>query len=296
MTKFVASVSSGYVACLMVMLIWVFWLLVSRVGATSSLTVYDLAAMRYGISAVVSLPFVFYFKAWNSLPAKRALILSIVLGPVYILTVFSGFNYAPAAHGGIFMNGLMPIFTIFLAWFLLSNAIQLRKVLGAAIIILSAGFLAFSSSSFNLTQSWLGDICFILGGLFFAIFVTLSRLWQIKTIDILFCGSVLNAVIFLPLWYLLLPTGLETAKVSMIVLQGFYQGLIPNLIGLVLIAHASRTVGADVTAAFMAAVPGFSAILGVLLLSEKMALGDWIATLGITCGLFLITLGSKNQE
>ena len=118
MTEFLASARSGYFACLTVMLIWVLWLLVSRIGANSSLTVYDLAAMRYGISAVVSLPFVIYFKAWNSLPAKRALILSIVLGPLYIVTVFSGFIYAPAAHGGIFMNGLVPIFTIFIAWFL----------------------------------------------------------------------------------------------------------------------------------------------------------------------------------
>ncbi len=294
MTDFLKSDKSGYMACLMVMLIWVFWLIVSRVGATSSLTVYDLAAMRYGISAVVSLPFVIYFKAWNSLPAKRAVVLSIVLGPLYIITVFSGFIYAPAAHGGIFMNGLMPIFTIVIAWVLLSTAIELRKVLGAICIIISATFLGLNTSNLNLTQSWLGDIFFTLGGLFFAVFVTLSRLWDIKTIDILFCGSILNAMIYLPLWYLFLPTGFGTTDSSIILLQGVYQGLIPNLIGLVLIAHASRTVGADVTAAFMATVPGFGAILGVVLLSEQMTFGDSIATLGITLGLFLIAVRGKN--
>ena len=150
MTNSITSTKSGYLACLMVMLIWVLWLIISRVGAISSLTVYDLAAMRYGISAIVSLPFVVYFKAWNSLPVKRAVTLSIVLGPVYILTVFSGFTYAPAAHGGIFMNGLMPIFTIFLAWVLLSSYITIRKVLGAIFIIISAAFLGFSSSNFDL--------------------------------------------------------------------------------------------------------------------------------------------------
>ena len=62
---------------------------------------------------------------------------------------------------------------------------------------------------------------------------------------------------------------------------------------MVLIAHASKTAGADVTAAFMAAVPGFGAILGALLLSEQMLLGDWIATFGITFGLLMIALKSK---
>ena len=284
------SNGSGYAACLLVVLIWVFWLLISRVGVTTSFTAYDLAAMRYGISAIISLPFVIYFKPWRSLPVKRAIIMSIVLGPVYILTVFSGFTYAPAAHGGIFMNGLMPIFALIFSWLFLSAAIELHKLLGAVLILMSAVILGLSTTDTTLAQSWVGDLYFTVGGLFFAVFVTLSRMWHIQTLDILFCGSLVNAVIYLPIWFLFLPHGFQTADSSMLILQCAYQGLIPNLIGLVLIAHAAKTIGTDVTAAFMAAVPGFGAFLGVILLSENLSTRSWIAILGMTLGLLIITL------
>lgn len=290
MGAFLNSARSGYLACTLVVFIWAFWLVVSRLGATSNLTIYDLAAMRYGISALVALPFVVYFKGWKTLQLSRGVILTILLGPLYILTVFSGFVFAPAAHGGVFMNGPVPILTLFLGAFLLKTAIETRKLAGAILIIISSAVLGFGASDFMLKQSWIGDLCFILGGLCFAIFVTLSRLWQIKTLDIFFCGSVVNATIYVPIWYFLLPSGFAMTEPSVVILQSIYQGLLPNLIGLVFIAHASKTAGADVTAAFMAVVPGLGAILGVILLSEKMPLTSWGAIIGLTFGLLLMAL------
>ena len=290
MGAFLNSARSGYLACSMVVFIWAFWLVVSRLGATSNLTIYDLAAMRYGISALVALPFVVYFQGWKTLQLSRGVILTILLGPLYILTVFLGFVYAPAAHGGVFMNGPVPIITLFLGAFLLNTAIKMQKLAGAILIIISSAVLGFGASDFMLTQSWIGDLCFIFGGLCFAIFVTLSRLWKIKTLDIFFCGSVVNAAIYVPIWYFLLPSGFAITEPSVVILQSMYQGLLPNLIGLVLIAHASKTAGADVTAAFMAVVPGLGALLSVILLSEEMPLTSWVAILGLTIGLLLMAI------
>ncbi|MFZ8873535.1 MAG: DMT family transporter [Paracoccaceae bacterium] len=290
MGAFLSSPRSGYLACTMVVCIWAFWLIVSRIGATSTLTIYDLAALRYGISAVVALPFVIFFKAWKNLPLQRIVILTFLLGPLYILMVFSGFIFAPAAHGGVFMNGPVPIMTLILGAILLNTAIEYRKFAGAALIIVSSAVLGFGASGFMLAQSWIGDLCFIFGGLCFAVFVTLSRLWNIKTLDIFFCGSVVNAVIYVPVWYFFLPSGFATTEISLVILQSIYQGLLPNLVGLVFIAHASKTAGADVTAAFMAIVPGFGALLGVILLSEQMPLTSWGAIVGLTAGLLLMAL------
>ena len=290
MSAFLNSARSGYLACVMVVFIWAFWLIVSRLGATTNLTIYDLAAMRYGISALVALPFVIYFKGWKTLRLSRGVILTILLGPLYILTVFSGFVYAPAAHGGVFMNGPVPIMTLFLGAFLLKTAIETRKLAGAILIIISSAVLGFGASDFMLAQSWVGDLCFIFGGLCFAIFVTLSRLWKINTLDIFFCGSVVNAAIYVPIWYFLLPSGFAMTESSTVILQSIYQGFLPNLIGLVFIAHASKTAGADVTAAFMAVVPGFGALLGVILLTEQMPLTSWGAIVGLTIGLLLMAI------
>ncbi|MDH3742985.1 MAG: hypothetical protein OER56_15455, partial [Hyphomicrobiales bacterium] len=94
----------GCLAAFSVVFIWSSWLVASRSGALSGLTVYDLAALRYGISGLLASPFVLYFKPWRTLSIGRIAVLTMLLGPVYILLVFNAFVFAPAAHGGIFMN------------------------------------------------------------------------------------------------------------------------------------------------------------------------------------------------
>lgn len=295
MNDFLKSPLSGYAACFTIIFVWSFWLIVSRLGAASPLTAYDLAAMRYGFSAVVSLPFVLYFKPWKHLSLVRIISLSFLLGPVYILTVFSGFSYAPAAHGGIFMNGLLPIFTVLIGIVFFSAKLDPIKIIGAVVILFCAGVLGANSQSLNLSQSWVGDLCFAIGGAFFAVYVTLSRQWAIKTVEILFCGSIVNVFVYLPIWYFLLPSGFNSAETSDIILQGVYQGLLPNLFGLILIAHASRTIGSDATSAIMAIVPATAAILGVWLLDEYLGMISWLAIFGLTGGLLVMTLPKPHR-
>ena len=52
---------TGYIAAGLVV-VCLFWLVISRLGATLRLTIFDLAAMRYGLSGLVSLPMVLWFK------------------------------------------------------------------------------------------------------------------------------------------------------------------------------------------------------------------------------------------
>jgi len=295
MRAFLNSPLSGYAACFTIIFIWSFWLIVSRIGATSELTIYDLTAMRYGISAIVSLPFVLYFKPWKTLSLIRILSLSFLLGPVYILTVFSGFIFAPAAHGGIFMNGLLPIFTVMIGLIFFAARFEQKKLSGALVILCAAVILGANTTGLDLSKSWVGDLCFAIGGAFFAVYVTLARQWAIKTVEILFCGSIVNVIIYLPIWYFLLPSGLSVADNSEILLQGVYQGVLPNLVGLILIAHASRSIGSDATSAMMAIVPATGAILGVWLLNEQMGVVSWFAIFGLTIGLLLMTVPKRQK-
>ena len=81
----------GCLAACFVICLWSTWLVVSRLGAQSDLTIFDLAALRYGISCLVTVPFVIYFKPWKNLTLFRTIILTSLLGPLYIFCVFGGF-------------------------------------------------------------------------------------------------------------------------------------------------------------------------------------------------------------
>ena len=275
---------TGYAAAWTIVFVWSFWLIVSRVANQSGLTIYDLAAMRYGLASLVALPLCLYYKPWRGLRLTQIALLSFILGPVYILTVFSGFLFAPAAHGGIFMNGVLPLISILFGIFLFRARPSLQQVLGAALILISAVVLAWDASVTSLQNAWIGDLLFVIGALFFSTYVVLSERWQLGAMQIIFCGTLVNAVLYLPIWALWLPSGLADAPLGPFLLQAAYQGFVPNLLGLLFIAHASRTIGNGNTSVILAAVPGGGALLGALILGENLGPISILALVILTVG------------
>ena len=278
---------TGYAAAWTIVLVWSFWLIVSRVADQSGLTVYDLAAMRYGRAAIVALPLCLYYKPWRGLGLLQIAVLSFILGPIYILMVFSGFLYAPAAHGGIFMNGVLPLFSILFGVFLFRRLPGLKQMLGALLILVSAVVLAWDASATSVQGAWIGDLLFVIGAMFFSCYMILSERWQLGAMQIIFCGTIVNAVMYLPVWALWLPSGIADAPLGPLLLQAVYQGFVPNLIGLLFIAHASRTIGNGNTSSILAAVPGGGAILGALILGESLSLISILALAILTVGLLI---------
>ncbi len=285
---------TGYAAAWIIVFVWSFWLIVSRVANDSGLTVYDLAAMRYGLACLVALPLSLYYKPWQGLRLNQIAVLSFILGPVYILCVFSGFLFAPAAHGGIFMNGVLPLISILFGIFLLRVRPGFRQVLGAGLILFSAVVLAWDGSSTSGQNAWIGDLLFIIGALFFATFMILSERWQLGAMQIIFCGTVVNAGLYLPIWALWLPSGLADAPAGPLLLQAIYQGFVPNLMGLLFIAHASRSIGNANTSSILAAVPGGGALLGAMILGETLSWVSISAIVILTIGL-LVSVRRKKR-
>lgn len=278
---------TGYAAAWCIVFVWSFWLIVSRVANQSGLTIYDLAAFRYGLAALIAVPLCLYYKPWRGLRLVQIAVLSFILGPVYILIVFSGFLYAPAAHGGIFMNGVLPLISILFALVLIRVLPSLRQAMGAVLILVSAIALALDASVSSGKDAWIGDLLFLVGALFFSIYMILSERWKLGAMQIIFCGTVVNAALYLPVWYFWLPSGLSDAPMGPLLLQAIYQGFVPNLIGLLFIAHASQTIGTGNTSFILAAVPGGGAILGALILGETLSLIGILALILLTSGLLL---------
>lgn len=278
---------SGYAAAWATVFIWSFWLIVSRVANDSGLTIYDLAAMRYGLAAIVALPLCLYYKPWRGLTLWQMVVVSFILGPVYILLVFGGFLFAPAAHGGIFMNGILPFFSIVFGVLLFRVRPGLQNVLGAGLIFGSAVVLAWDGTARMAPGAWIGDLLFVVGAVFFSFYMILSERWQLGAMQIIFCGTIINAVLYIPVWALWLPSGLADAPMGPLLVQAVYQGFVPNLIGLLFIAHASRTVGNANTASILAAVPGGGALLGALILGEELSMISILALCILTVGLLI---------
>lgn len=286
----------GIVAAITVVLIWATWLVVSRTGAQSDLTSYDLAALRYGVSSLFALPIVLYFKPWKTISPVKILAVSFMLGPVYILCVFKAFEFAPAAHGGIFMNGALPAVTLLISAIWFKAKTHKKQLLGVVLILFGAYLAVADVSSLSIEGAWLGDLLFLLAAVFFSIYLVLGRWWSISTTQVLLCSSIVNAVYYLPIWYFFLPSGFSSASVPQIWLQTVYQGLLPGLFGLVLVAYATRNIGPPATAAFMAAVPALGTLLGALFLKEYPGWMGWLSLFVLTPGILLVAFSRQSER
>src|SRR5438128_9273317 len=94
--------------------IWSGWIVVARLGLRTTLTPWDIAALRFGVAGILLLPYVLE----NGLAIDRlgwVGLAAIVLGgaaPVFLAN--SALLFAPAAHAGAFVPGVMPLMVVLL--------------------------------------------------------------------------------------------------------------------------------------------------------------------------------------
>ncbi len=283
----------GALAASLVICIWSGWLVVSRAGTQSELTIFDLASIRYGVSALITMPAVIYFKPWRTLSVIRMATITGLLGPPYIFCVFLGFSYAPVAHGGVFLNGSLPVFTLFIGVVFFSQRVSVTQGFGLILIFL-ASFLSLQDiGAIVTTETWKGDILFCVSAIFFSGYLILARQWSLSMMEVVFCSSILNCLIYLPIWLFILPKGSADIFSSEFLLQMLYQGIMPNVIGLLLVAYAAKNIGSAATAAFLAGVPPLSTILGFIFLNESLGFLGWFSVVIIVPGIILVAINRK---
>ncbi len=217
----------------------------------------------------------------------------MLLGPLYVLTTFAGFLYAPVAHGGIFFNGFVPILTILISYFWIKSKINPYQILGAFIILFGSSIVLFGETNLVYFDSWKGDILFFVGAITFSFYMVSNRAWDITTSEILFCSAFMNGIIYIPIWILFLPSNLLVASNEELFLQGVFQGILPNLIGLLLVSYAVRKIGSAPTSAIMAAVPGLASLFASFTLNEKISLFGWVSIIILTAGILIISFSDK---
>ena len=73
-----------------------------------------------------------------------------------------------------------------------------------------------------------------------------------------------------------------------------YQGIMPNVVGLLLVAYAAKNIGSAATAAFLAGVPPLSTIIAFLFLNESLGLLGWVSVVLIAPGIVLVAMNRKS--
>ncbi len=261
----------------------------------TTLSIFDLIAIRFGVSGLVVLPFILYFKPWKTLTLFRAIVYSFLLGPIYMIFVFSGFIYAPASHSAVFFNGFLPFLTLLITSLWLKKRISRLQIISVFLILLGAFLILLDGASLKIENSWLGDLLFLIAGLLFAIYIVVSREWKITISELIFCTAFLNFLIYLPIWIIFIPKNFGSISNTDLFTQIIFQGIVPNLIGLLLVTIAVKKIGSAPTSAFLAGVPATASILSFFILGEYLGIKGWVGIVSITPGILILALFNKSK-
>jgi drug/metabolite transporter (DMT)-like permease len=288
------SRTKGFIAAGAVVICWSGFNIVSRMGGRSTLTPFDLAALRFGISALILSPFLLTTR-FIATPFQLA-VLALFGGLAYGLLVYAGFSLAPAAHAGILVNGGIPFATALIAWLALGYRPGTRAVISLAIAglgIALIGYRSVSNAQAGEAHQWLGDLFFLAAAVCQAIFGLLLRKWKVRPLEAMMGLALISAPVYLPIYWLFLPKALMSAPASMLLLQGIYQGVIAATVAGMLYAYANLTIGPMKASLMLALVPAASALAAGPLLDEQIGFITWFGVALVTGGA---VLGATNPK
>lgn len=245
----------GVICAIAVLFIWSGFIVFSRAGVTASLTAADMTGLRFLVAGCITLPFA--FRWWpRHLPLKAVVTMSLC-GPgiLYSMLMYWGLSESSAAYAVVFANGALPVFTALLVALASGSLPGKSQVVGISVIVAGAlllGSAGFAAGGKNVA---VGIGLFLGASAVLSIYIFGVRHWQVTPRQALALVNVPNALVFVPLWFLFLPSGLAEASWSTVLFQAAFQGLGPGFVAVILFALAATHLGPTPTAGFSAAVP-----------------------------------------
>ena len=283
----------GYLTGLGFIAIWSGFIVFARFGVKGNLTPYDITALRFAIGSIITLPFAYLYWPPHLSLAKILTLAALGPGIIYSVLMYVGLDYSPAAFAGVFANGTMPIFTAFFAWLIVKEKLPQSAYL-AIFVILSGSILVGYESIRAAGMANLTGVPFFMAASFvLAAYMVLLRLWKLTAKQTLAIINLPNAIVFLPLWYLFLPSGIHQATNNEILLQLLFQGLGPSFLALIFFTYTIQTLGTTAAAGFAAVVPATAALLAIPVLGETLNLIEWLGVITVSVGLLLLILKRK---
>jgi drug/metabolite transporter (DMT)-like permease len=271
--------------------IWSGWIVVARLGLRTSLTPWDIAALRFGVAGFLLLPYVLNKGlaidrlGWGGLAA-------IVLGgggPVLLAN--SGLLFAPAAHAGALFPGVMPLMVAILAAVILKEAFTKAKWLGFALILPGVFAIAWDTGGVIGSHQTIGHALFLGSGLAWACYTVAMRGARLDGLHAAAIAAVGALLLYVPAYWLVSGDSLTRAPWPDIVLQAVVQGLLTAVISLLLYGRAVAILGASSGAAFAALCPAMTALMAIPVLGEWPRAIDWLAIVMISAGVYIVSGG-----
>lgn len=277
---------SGYAAAVIVVLIWAAYPVATRAGVTGSFAPHDLMLLRFGLGALLFLPWVMlHLRAIHRDAWLQGVPLTLFQGAGMAALVIFGLQFAPANHAAALGPGVAPAWVTLLGFLLFSRRPSARMIAGAALCAIGVITLAACGAAGPDPRVLAGDALFVAASGLGSLYVLQMRNWGIGAIQGAAIVTLYSALIVVP-WHLWSASGALWLMPPMDFLwQVLWQGVLIGCIALVALNHAIARLGPERSSALVALVPALSAVLGILFLGEVPSGAEIGAIVAISAGV-----------
>jgi drug/metabolite transporter (DMT)-like permease len=284
---------TGYAAAVIATLIWASYPVVTRAGVTGSFAPQDLTLLRFGVGALLLLPWVvLHFRAIGRDAWLRGIPLTVFQGVGMAALVIGGLQFAPASHAAALGPGVAPAWVALLGFLVFSRRPSVRMIVGATLCAIGVIALAAWSASAAQPDVLMGDAMFLAASALGALYVLQLGKWGIGAFQGAAIVTIYSALIVVP-WHLWSGSSAlwQVAPVELL-WQVLWQGVLIGCIALIALNHAVARLGPERSSALVALVPALSAVLGLLFLGESLSNTEIAGVLAISIG---VSIGASRQ-
>jgi drug/metabolite transporter (DMT)-like permease len=272
--------------------IWVSWIVAARLGLRTSLTPWDITAIRCGVSGLILLPYLLKI----GVPVGRlggSGLVAIVLGggAPMVLVAYGGLQFAPAAHAASLFTALIPLLVAILAALVLGEPFTPTKQVGLGLIVTGALLIVSGAGGTIGSRQNIGHAMFIGAATLWACYTVAMRKARLDGLHAAAIAAVGSLLLYVPVYAVITGTNLLNAHWRDVALQVLVQGILTPIVSYWSYGRAVAILGASNGSAFAALSPAMTALVSIPLLGEWPAMGDWGAILLISFGVYVASGG-----
>ncbi len=291
------SRSRGFLWAVVTVTIFSGWFVVTRFSVKRALQAWDIAALRFGIGAVLLAPAV--LRQGSRVPIiawGEGLLFAALWGLPFTLLVALGLQLTSAAEAASIAPTLMPVFAGLFAWGLLGQPQGRLRWLGYAAIVAGLAGLVAAGAAVRGAPNPIGICVLIAAAAMWAAYTLLFRRSWLSPIQAAALICFWSAVFFLPLYLFLGLSRFGHASMSEIAVQAVYQGVLMSGVALVTFNRAVSLLGASAATAIIALLPAAASILAVPILAETPSGPQVAAIVVIVLGVLLAARPVRGQS
>ncbi len=180
--------------------VWSGWIVVARLGLRTSLTPWDIAALRFSVAGLLLLPYVLS----KGLALERlgwiGLVAIVLGGGAPVLLANAGLLFAPAAHAGALFPGVMPLAVAILAAAILHEPFIDAKKIGFVLILLGVFCVASGAGGAIGSAQTLGHALFLGSGLAWACYTVAMRRARLDGLHAAGIAAVGALILYVPVY------------------------------------------------------------------------------------------------